>query len=363
VSKPADADGPRQPSSRVTLSDPLPFPSELPPGYETMDDEPRFDAGRHLAFSAPARTWTLGDFGYDRNTIDASPSPVAVAGPFRVLSDEGVQATQGVARRLGKFSRLSQRTANYLAGGAYRSRFLRDLFRAPELVDFLSRVAGTPLAPHSMPSQQVYVNYAPEDITRHVDTWHTDSIGFDIVLMVTDPATIKGGEFQFFRGTREEAAGLLATPTGGLIRGSNVELPAARVEAVKFPSPGYALFQQGNLVLHRATRLLERGERITMVPGFVARDTRFMDPTNVGSIVDWGEPGLAAELARHKAWLARGRLDALIDGLPLSTAPREAAAALRRAVADVHDMAALLERQGDNDAVTPSAGRNSPTAR
>lgn len=325
------------------------FPHQIPSGYAALDEEPRFDPGRHFAFTPPERTWTLADFGYDEGTIAASPSPVAVAGPFRVLSEEGAETARAIARRLKELSRQSDRTASYLTGGVYRSRFLRDLFTSPELAAFLSSVAGTALAPHSMPSQQLYVNYAPEDIARHVDTWHTDSIGFDIVLMVTDPGTIKGGLFQFFRGTREEAARLLAASVGGLIKGSSVELPSDRIESMPFPGPGYALFQQGNLVLHRATRLLERGERVTMVPGFVARDTRFADPTNVGSIVNWGEPGIPAELVRHKAWFAQGRLKRIMSELPMDATPREAATALRHAIADASALADLLEGAGGTE--------------
>ncbi|MGH6881629.1 MAG: HalD/BesD family halogenase [Hypericibacter sp.] len=271
---------------------------------------------------------------------------MAVAGPFRVLSEEGAETARTIALRLKELSWQSDRTASYLTGGVYRSRFLRDLFTSPELAAFLSSVAGTALAPHSMPSQQLYVNYAPEDITRHVDTWHTDSIGFDIVLMVTDPKAIKGGLFQFFRGTREAAARQLAAPVAGLIKGSNVELSSDQIESMPFPGPGYALFQQGNLVLHRATRLMEKGERITMVPGFVARDTRFADPTNVGSIVNWGEPGIPAELARHKAWFAHGRLEAVMSDLSMDATPREAAMALRHAIADASSLADLLEGAG-----------------
>jgi hypothetical protein len=341
-----------QGNEQARLAEAPGFPHQNPSGYVALDDEPRFDPRRHFAFTQPERTWTLADLGYDKGTIAASPSPVAVAGPFRVLSEEGAEAARAIALRLKALSWKSDRTASYLTGGVYRSRFLRDLFTSPELAAFLSSVAGTTLAPHSMPSQQLYVNYAPEDITRHVDTWHTDSIGFDIVLMVTDPKAIKGGLFQFFRGSREEAARLLAAPVAGLIKGSSVELPPDRIESMPFPGPGYALFQQGNLVLHRATRLMEKGERITMVPGFVARDTRFADPTNVGSIVNWGEPGIPAELARHKAWFAHGRLEAVMSDLPMDATPREAASALRHAIADASALADLLDRTGSTEAAS-----------
>jgi len=333
------------------LSSPIAFPDALPAGYEALADEPRFEAARHLALEAPQRRWTLADFGYDAATIAASASPVAVAGPFRMLSDEGVAAARHVARLLQPAAIESSRTARYVTGGVYRSRFLRDLFGSPELAAFVSGIAGAPLAAHAMPAMQLYVNYAPGDINRHVDPWHADSIGFDAVLMVTDPRRMKGGEFQFFRGTIDEAAAHFGTTPDRLTEGGRTELPADKVETCALPGPGWALFQQGNLVVHRAARLLEAGERITMVPGFVARDTRFPDPTNVASIRGWGEPGLYAELARHKAWIAHERLAGVIDGLPVNASAAEAAAALRAAVADAQAMADLLDETARKTAV------------
>lgn len=320
----------------------LPFPRELPRGYAALTDEPRFDAARHFAFVAPERVVSLADLGYDPATIAASPSPVAFAGPFRVLSDEGVALTRDIARRLEPMAKQANRLARFVTGGVYRSRFLRDMIGAPELAAFLSTIAGTPLVAHTMPALQLYVNYAPHDVTRHVDQWHADSIGFDFVLMVTDTAAMKGGAFQVFRGTLDEAARYFATDRGGLIEGGRSELPEHLVESY-IPQAGWAIFQQGNLVVHRALRLAEPGERITMVPGFVAEDTRHPDPTNVASIRHWGDPGLYTELARHEAWLARGRLDALIHDLPIDADPNAAATALRRAVADAIAMADLLE--------------------
>jgi hypothetical protein len=153
---------------------------------------------------------------------------------------------------------------------------------------------------------------------------------------------MKGGAFQFFRGTVDQAARAFGTTPEHLTEGGRTELPEDRVESVILPGPGFAIFQQGNLVVHRASRLLEAGERITFVPGYVAADAAFPDPTRAESIVHWGEPGLAAELARHKAWLARSRLDALIRDLPTDADPATAAAALKAALADAAVLADSL---------------------
>ena len=219
---------------------------------------------------------------------------------------------------------------------------MRDFCNAPEVTAHMSRIAGCALLAHSMPSQQAYINYAPDDIAKAVDTWHTDGIGLDYVLMLSDPRALEGGLFQFFEGTRTEAARFLETRVEGLVEANARDLPAERISSVHFPAAGYAIFQQGSHVVHRATALTRRGERITVVPGLVAAAVASADPTR-DSVAGWGEPGIEAEFARHKAWLARGKLDGLIAELGEGQAPRDLAAALRAAIVDVEKAAAALD--------------------
>ncbi len=315
------------------LADDLPFPSSRPQGYEPLRDEPVFDPKRHLALEPPAQSWTLNDFGYSKAEADECASHVAIAGPIRLLSGEGAEAARAVAAALRGSRQTSDRTANYLAGGVYRSRFMHDLCNCPEVTAFFSKVAGCELLPHSMPSQQLYINYAPDDLGKAVDTWHTDSIAFDCVVLATDPATFSGGQFQFFRGTRQEAASLLETRPEDLTAPIVKDLPKDRVVGFQFPAAGYAVFQQGTMVVHRATRLERRAERNTMVIGYVSRDVTLRDPTR-DSIVGWCEPGLVAEFARHKAWLSRAKLDFLIRQLDISASASDIRQMLEESIAD-----------------------------
>jgi hypothetical protein len=330
---------------------PLPFPNYRPNGYQSLVREPRFEPDRHLALEAPKDIWSLQDFGYDDRTIAACVTDIAVAGPFRLLSDEGVVALREVALALRAERTLGNRTASFLTGGVYRSSFLRDLCQSPEVAEFLSRLSETPLAPHSLPSQQAYINYAPDDVSRAVDTWHIDSIGLDYVLMVSDPSTFEGGDFQFFRGTTREAATLFGTTVDRLTDGFQGTPPNHRIEALDIPGPGYAWFQQGDLVLHRATRLTRPAERITMVVGYVPLDIRYADATKVTEIATWGEPGLLSELARHGAWLACAKLERLIAEPPTKDDPKVITEALGAAIADVERLIAHW---------TPSPGPSGP---
>ncbi|MGC1388089.1 MAG: hypothetical protein WA807_08800 [Steroidobacteraceae bacterium] len=333
------------------LAKPLSLPSTRPFSYGQLREEPVFDPKRHLALEPPSRRWTLDDFGYSEEEAGSCASPVAVAGAFRLLSEQGAEAARVVARALDGSRQASDRTASYLAGGVYRSRFLRDLCNCPDVTAFMSEMAGCELLPHSMPSQQVYVNYAPEDLSKAVDTWHTDSIGFDCVLLISDPASFSGGRFQFFVGTRHEAASLLESRTENLTGAISLDLPADRVVSMPFPAAGYAVFQQGAMVVHRATRLERRAERNTAVIGYVSRDVALPDPT-VDSIVTWGEPGIIAEFARHKAWLSRTKLDHLLTQLDLNASAADIRRLLAEAIADAERALRVIDGSSEND-ITP----------
>jgi hypothetical protein len=331
------------------LTDALPFPSTFPSSYEILRDEPVFNPRRHLALEPPSQVLTLYDFGYSEKEAQKCASQVAITGPFRLLSMEGAEAARSVALALKSSGRTSARTASYLAGGVYRSRFMRELCNSPDIAAFFSEIAGCELVPHSMPSQQLYINYAPDDVNKAVDTWHTDSIGFDTVVLASDPADFCGGEFEFFHGTTQEAAVLLDTHPDRLTGAIAQDLPKERVTSLRFPSAGYAVFQQGTMVTHRATRLERRGERNTMVIGYVSRDIARPDPT-LDSIVGWGEPGIIAEFVRHKAWLSRAKLDDLLRRIDVNELPTDILSNLADAIGDTQHAIAVIDRSIQNDA-------------
>src|SRR5690242_764988 len=96
---------------------PLSFPRERPQIYEPLPHEPAFEPGRHLALEPPRDVWQLADFGYSVGEVRECASAVAVAGPFRLLSDEGVAVARSVAVALRDSCRTSDRTAKYVSGG------------------------------------------------------------------------------------------------------------------------------------------------------------------------------------------------------------------------------------------------------
>jgi len=308
----------------------VPFPSSLPPGYEYFDDEPAFDAARHLQLEAPSSITSLEDLGYPASEIERKATPVAVTAPFRVLSSEGAATLLHACRRLKEFNGpADERIERATRGGVYRSRFLRDLCLSPALSAHMSSIYGVQVNPHPMGLQLGHVNYEPTELSRAVDKWHHDTLPLDFVMMVTDPATITGGQLEWFHGTKQEAAALTADGN---------PLPRDRVVQPHFGGGGYAVALHGDMVVHRGAALEQPGERITMVNGYVGADTSTDEQSRTRELMTVDDPNiLYAEWAKFAAWRSAGRLHSLIDTMPFGTDAHEAADALERALEDARE--------------------------
>ena len=323
------------------------FPVSQPDGFPQLSDEPRFDAARHLALEAPETTVTLAEFGYGQDVIAACPCDLAVTSAMRILSDDGVAAMQQVAGALEPYARGIERISRMVRGGAYQSRFLRDLCTSPELTDFISQICGTPLLAHTMPHQLGHLNYNPFVPGENVDKWHADTLRIDFVMFVTDPNAVAGGEFQYFHGTTVEVAAL---------KKAGQALPADKIVSPQLPGAGYAVLQQGNLVVHRARGLDGPGERVTMVNGYVPAVIDFPDFTRFDQLF-LADPRHVSgtEYARHIAWMARESLAARIDDFAFTEDRAGLAGELERiarmlssAAAEIRDVKeAPIEHFGD----------------
>ena len=98
------------------------FPRTLPAGLEELGDEPVFDPTVHLQLEPSLNKWRLDEFGYCAAEIAECPSDIAVAGPFRILSDEGGAVMLQSARRLETFKQHTKTLAPSVRFPAYRSR-------------------------------------------------------------------------------------------------------------------------------------------------------------------------------------------------------------------------------------------------
>ena len=315
-------------------SSPLAFPSERPKEYLPLDNEPDFNAEQHLCLEQPTSVYSLHDLGYSNDDLAGCESSFGYCNAFRVLSDEGVKVMKLICERIYSNRNESagtgaNRLGSYARGAGYRSQFIRDFCDSPELAAHLSAIAKVTLGRHSVPAVACGINYAPDDISKAVDTWHVDSVSFDIVIMMTDPTLIKGGEFQVFKGTKEEGKALL-----GIMgeEGVDTTLPEDRVSTIPFPAAGYGFLQQGNMIFHRACRLMEKADRTTMIPSFEVLPRSAKDETNSINMSDWADPGIRPELARHEISRASARLDQLLKQVSLNDQPCQLAKNIDQAV-------------------------------
>jgi len=310
------------------INQPIAFPKTLPEGYQYLADEPTYDSDIHLALEYPTESLSLRDLGYSDSEVSECPTDYGISGIARLLSEAGVAALMDVVQQLRQYTVTGGVRIQYmLRGGVYRSRFLRDLCLCPKVSKFLSDIFGIAVAPHSVPLHLGHCNYAPDDLDRAVDKWHSDTLGLDYVLMVSDPREQVGGEFQYFFGTKAEMEE---------IKSSGQSIPEDRIVSPYFPGPGYMVVMQGGMVVHRGAKLKEVYDRITMVNGYVPLDTVSHDPSRFSDIkaVDPHDV-LFPEWARHKAWLARGRLDRLIDELPFTRDRNYIISELKNAIHEV----------------------------
>ena len=306
----------------------VPFPDTIPDGYEWLEGEPTFDPARHLQLEAPSKIVQLTNLGYTSDEIEGKATSIAASAPFRMLSAEGTDVMLDVGRRLRAFHKpAGNRIERMTRGGCYRSRWLRDFCISPDLTEHMSSIYGVTVHPHAMPLHLGHLNFEPTKINTAVDKWHHDTLPLDFVLMVTDPNEMTGGEFEYFVGTKAEAATLAAdgeTP------------PRDRVVAPTFPGPGYAIALQGDMVVHRAAPLTNLAERITMVNGYVAADRSTDDQSRTIDLIGVDDPAcLWTEWAKFAAWRTEGRMAKLIADLPFTSDRDVVIAELQASITDV----------------------------
>ena len=306
----------------------VPFPETTPAGYQWLPDEEPFNPERHLALERPTEVITLTDLGYSEVQIAPTATPIAVSAPFRILSDEGAEIMLKISRMLRPHAqRAGNRVENTVRSGCYRSRWLRDLCLSPEVTEVMMEIYGVDVRPHNMPVHLGHLNYQPTNLSEAVDKWHHDTLPLDYVMMVTDPTSLRGGQFEYFLGTKYEAAALAE---------ENRKPPIDRVVAPEFPGPGYAIALHGNMVVHRGAPLNEKAERTTMVNGYIAVDCSRDDQSRTRDLIGIDDPAvLYTEWAKHVAWRAQGRLEMIIEAQQFGQDNDVVIAQLEAAIADV----------------------------
>jgi hypothetical protein len=302
-----------------------------PESIKTIIDGPIFDPKIHLQLEAPEKVWSLEEFGYSRQECEDAPFNLAVSGPFRLLSAQGLVELRESIERIKVHARNSDRIASFIRGAAFYSPFIRALCLSPEVTEFVSNIAGKNILAHPMGLYQGHVNLCPEEEGRDVDRWHTDTVVLDYVLMVSEPSSYQGGHFEYFQCTKSQA-----------VRSMIREESEPHIVKVDFPEAGMAILQQGNMVVHRASAVSVGTDRTTLVQSYIPDDANFNDISKLDDckLVDPHDI-LFSEWARYKAFLSQRRLANLISNINYTTDKNYICMELRKAIRDVEE--AVLE--------------------
>jgi|GEM_PF-3853315 len=115
----------------------LDFPTQRPPSYIKLENEPVFDAARHLDLGRPDTTRSLYELGYSADDVALCPSEFGVCPAFKILSDEGLAVMREICATMYGNRNLSigtgaNRLGSYVRGAGYRSQFIKDFCDSPE---------------------------------------------------------------------------------------------------------------------------------------------------------------------------------------------------------------------------------------
>tara|TARA_Y100001970_G_C14078744_1_gene773491 strand:- start:138 stop:1130 length:993 start_codon:yes stop_codon:yes gene_type:complete len=285
---------------------PFDVQNNKPKGFPSIKNEPVFNPNTDLQLEKPKQVTNLEALGYSKKELKNLSTYFAFSSPTRILSHEGVGKLYEVVKLLEPFAKSSERIPRMVRGGVYQSKYLRDLSLSKDITNFFSEITKLKLQPHTIPHQLGHINYNPITKGVNIDKWHTDTLRYDYVLFVTDPNKVKGGEFEYFLGTKQQIEELHL---------KNLKIPSEKIISIKPPAPGYAIFLHGNMVVHRAKGINSDGERITLVNGYVAKDmiknpdfTNFeesylTEPKHVGT----------SEFVKHTALIVREHLNQFIN--------------------------------------------------
>ncbi len=300
--------------------------------FDSIDADVPWDPGRHVEITPPESVTMLADWGPDAAGPTAL-SPVAITSPFRFLSDEGAVTLHAICSELEQYAVGDERIPKKRRGAVYRSAFLRGMVSDPTILAFLSDLAQVRLEPHPVTHHAVHINYAPDDLSLNVDQWHRDAVGFDFVLIASDPRPMKGGRFEYYAGSVEDGKDFLLSGAG---------LPPERVMSPEFPGPGWAVLQQGHRVLHRACKLEERYPRITVVDSFWVPVAGLDDPTDLPTLLRAdGRDVALVEWSRYQALVAAHKLE------HFAATKTDFGHSHEELKADLRAVAALLEQAAD----------------
>ncbi|MFJ4682331.1 hypothetical protein [Streptomyces sp. NPDC088789] len=226
--------------------------------------EPRWETRfvQNLSGRRPTTT-RLADFGYRDHELPGRPGlpdDLAMAGPVRLLTDDGARALRDICRALKpRAVRDDHGVPHRLRDVESLSPFVHAMVRDAVFLDTVSRLVGVPLVPHPLRDAGVQTYYygppAPSE-ARTGAAWHLDGMNYVFTMTLSDRADHDGGAHLYFKGHPDDFDAHREDITR---RG-----PAhPRVHKAPFLHVGDTMFTRGSRVYHAVTPVT-RGERVTL---------------------------------------------------------------------------------------------------
>ncbi|KAJ5380063.1 uncharacterized protein N7496_002491 [Penicillium cataractarum] len=233
-----------------------------------------FDPQKHLCFQHPDKVYTMKEIGLEGHGI----SSIAASEPFPLFTTEAIKQIRAEVFSepvLRDCQYTSSFTKNMIRGmGRARAPFSYDAWTSPELLAYVSQVAGIDLTwcfDYEIGNINISVEDDEKQTSKDQDptafAWHYDSFPIVCVTMISDCEGMTGGE-------------------------TAMRMPSGEIKKIRGPTMGTAIILQGRYIEHQALKALGGRERTTMITPFRPKSHMFRDEsvlTTCRAISNWSE--------------------------------------------------------------------------
>ncbi|MEV4434892.1 hypothetical protein [Streptomyces sp. NPDC049585] len=231
--------------------------SRRPPRTAGLPGEPRWRSDFVVRPQGAPRV-RLQEFGYAPHELGrgpGGPDDVALAGPVRLLTPEGLDRLGEVCDLLEPYAGRSRFIATRrLRGADLLSAFVNNMLRDRGFLLACSRLAGVPLIPHPLRLPTAQINYFAARGRPEIVRWHRDGMDHVLTIQLSDGADYEGGQFLYFAGRTDDFTG--------------VRDDDPRIRRAACGERGAALFLHGSRIFHAVTPVTA-GRRVTLVLSFL----------------------------------------------------------------------------------------------
>jgi len=113
----------------------------------------------------------------------------------------------------------------------------------------LKSYAGKKLSSHAMPMNFSHINIGIPGTGKKVDQWHLDSVGYVLVVMMSETKDMVGGELQVLTRDRDDNA-------LEILNSQTDSYTPEEIISVNYATAGRGIFMQGSHIFHQVTAVV-----------------------------------------------------------------------------------------------------------